>query len=142
MKKRGRIIFFAFVAFLMLSEMITSNLWSLIGPLEETAKLMGVSVSEERIRLIILFILDANPGIGALCAIRGYRRSESLKAGRNGVIITTIGMLAYGGYQFASALFQLGNLRTFVMIVGVVYSLIGVAAWFVGRDLREAGSAA
>jgi hypothetical protein len=142
MKKRGRIIFFAFVAFLMLSEMITSNLWSLLGPLEETAKLMGVSVSEERIRLIILFILDAIPGIGALCAIRGYRRSESLKAGRNGVIITTIGMLAYGGYQFASALFQLGNLRTFVMIVGVVYSLIGVAAWFVGRDLREAGSAA
>ncbi len=142
MKKRGRIIFFAFVAFLMLSEMITSNLWSLIGPLEETAKLMGVSVSEERIRLIILFILDAIPGIGALCAIRGYRRSEARKAGRNGVIITTIGMLAYGGYQFASALFQLGNLRTFVMIVGVVYPLIGVAAWFVGRDLREAGSTA
>jgi len=137
MKHRGRIIFFAFIAVLMLSEMIASNLWSLIGPLEDTAKFMGVSVAEERVRLIILIILDAIPGIGALFAVQGYRRSGSRRAGRNGVIITTFGMLAYGSYQFTSAIIQLGDRRNFVMVVGVVYASLGIAAWFIGRDLRQ-----
>ena len=138
MKHRGRIIFFAFIAILMLSEMIASNLWSLIGPLEDTAKFMGVSVAEERVRLIILIILDAIPGIGALLAVQGYRRSGSRRTGRIGVIITTFGMLAYGSYQFTSAIIQLGDRRNFVMVVGVVYASLGIAAWFIGRDLRQA----
>ena len=50
----------------MLSEMITSNLWSLVGPLEETAELMGVGIAVERVRLVILILLDAVPG-GARC---------------------------------------------------------------------------
>jgi hypothetical protein len=137
MKQRGRIIFFAFIAILMLSEMIGSNLWSLIGPLEDTAKFMGVSVAEERVRLIILIILDAIPGIGALLAVQGYRRSGSRRTGRNGVIITTFGMLAYGSYQFTSAIIQLGDRQSFVMLVGVVYASLGVAAWFIGSDLRQ-----
>ena len=138
MKHRGQIIFFAFIAVLMLSEMIGSNLWSLIGPLEDTAKFMGVSVAEERVRLIILIILDAIPGVGALLAVQGYRLSGSRRAGRNGVIITTFGMLAYGSYQFTSAIFQLGDRQSFVMLVGVVYASLGVTAWFIGRDLRQA----
>ena len=137
MKHRGRIIFFAFIAILMLSEMVGSNLWSLIGPLEDTAKFMGVSVAEERVRLIILIILDAIPGIGALLAVQGYRRSGSRRTGRNGVIITTVGMLAYGSYQFTSAIIQLGDRQSFVMLVGVVYASLGIAAWFIGRDLRQ-----
>ena len=137
MKNRSRIIFFGFIAFLMLSEMITSNLYSLIGPLEETAKIMGVSVAVERVRLMILIVLDAIPGIGALFAIQGYRRVDSVKAGRIGVIATTYGMLVYGCYQFLSATFQLGNMEGFVKLVGVVYALLGVAAWIIGVDLRR-----
>lgn len=138
MKNRGRIIYFGFIALLMLSEMITSNFYSLVWPLEETAVIMGVTVAVECIRLIILIILDAIPGVGAVFAMQGYRRIESRRAGRIGVIVTTYGMLAYGIYQFLSATFQLGNMRGFVMLVGVVYSLLGVAAWFIGADLRKA----
>ena len=142
MKKRYRLIYFGFLAFLLLSEMVTSNLYSVIGPLEETAELMGVSIALERTRLIILIILDAVPGVGALFAIQGYRRIEAGRAGRIGVIVTTLGMLAYGGYQFWSATFQLGNMQGFVKLVGVVYALLGVGAWFIGSDLRKGHSVA
>jgi hypothetical protein len=137
MKKRGRIGYFAFLALLMLSEMLTSNLYSLMGPLEETAEIMGVSVVVERVRLIILVILDAIPGIGALFAIQGYRNKVSAEAGRMGVFVTTFGMVAYGAYQFGSAIFQLGNMQGFVMLVGTVYASLGIVAWFVGGDLRK-----
>ena len=71
MKNRCQIIYFGFIAFLMLSEMITSHLWSLVGPLEETADLMGVGMAVERVRVAILILLDAVPGVGAVLAIRG-----------------------------------------------------------------------
>jgi hypothetical protein len=136
-KQRTRLIYFGFIAFLMLSEMITSNLFSLIGPLEETAEIMGVSVQTERLRLIILIVLDAIPGIGALLAVYSYRQTDAMRAGPVGVMMTTFGMLAYGVYQFGSATFQLGNMQGFVKLVGIVYALLGLAAWFIGSDLRK-----
>jgi hypothetical protein len=137
MKKRSRIIYFGFVAVLMLSEMVTSNAYSLLGPLEDTAELMGVSASVERIRLIILIVLDAVPGVAAVIAITAYRSGDASGVGRVAVILTTFGMLAYGGYQFWSATFQLGNMQNFVRLVGVVYAVFGIIAWFVGSDLRQ-----
>jgi len=137
MKKRSRMIYFGFLAVLMLSELLASNLYSLLGPLESTAELMGVSVAVERIRLIILIILDAIPGLGAVLVIRGYRHVEAGPAARMGVIATTVGMLVYGGYQFWAATFQLGNMQSFVQLVGVVYALLGIGAWFVGGDMRK-----
>jgi hypothetical protein len=137
MKQRSRLIYFAFIAILMLSEMFTSNLYSLIGPLQVTSELMGVSVAVERVRLVILIVLDAVPGAGAILAIWSYRSSGAARAGRIGVILTTFGLLAYGCYQFWSATYQLGNMQGFVQLVGVVYATLGIAAWFVGADLRQ-----
>jgi hypothetical protein len=137
MRKRSRIIFFGFIAVLMLSEMVTSNVYSLLGPLEDTAELMGVSESVERFRLIILIVLDAIPGIAAVMVIIAYRSEDASGVGRIAVILTTFGMLAYGGYQFWSATFQLGNMQNFVRLVGAVYSLFGGIAWIVGGDLRR-----
>jgi hypothetical protein len=137
MKKRSRIIYFGFIAVLMLSEMVTSNVYSLLGPLEDTAELMGVSVSVERIRLVILIVLDAIPGLAAVIVILAYRSGDAARVGRFAVILTTFGMLAYGGYQFWSATFQLGNMQNFVRLVGFVYSLFGIIAWYVGADLRQ-----
>lgn len=136
MKKRSRMLYFGFIAFLGLSENI-GNLYSLIGPLEDTADLMGINVVAERIRLVILIFLDAIFAIGAMLSIWSYRSSEAAGAGRIGVVITTIGMLAYGGYQFWAATFQLGFMPNFHKIVGVVYAMLGIIAWFVGGDLRK-----
>jgi hypothetical protein len=136
MKKRSRIIYFGFIAFLVSSENI-GNFYSLIGPLKNTADLMGVSVVGERIRLVILIFLDAIPAIGAVLSIWGYRNSEAARAGRIGVVITTVGMLAYGGYQFWAATFQLGFMPNFHKLVGVMYATLGIIAWFVGGDLRK-----
>jgi len=137
MKTRSRMIYFGFLAVLMLSEMVTSNIYSLFGPLDITAEIMGVSIAQERTRLIILIFLDAVPGIGALLVIRAYRRGGAAPAGRMAVMATTLGMIAYGIYQFWSATFQLGNMQNFVQLVGVVYSLLGVGAWLIGGDLRK-----
>jgi hypothetical protein len=137
MRNRNRIIYFGFIAFLMLSEMITSNIYSLIGPLEKTAEIMGVSVAVEQVRLVMLIILDVVPGVGAVLAIRGYRRVDAIMAGRVGVYLTTFGMLAYGVYQLWSATFQLGNMQGFVKLVGTVYAFLGIVAWYVGGDLRK-----
>ncbi len=138
MKTRSRVIYFGFIAILMLSEMLTSNLYSLLGPLEDTAEMMGVSVAVERVRLMILIVLDAVPGVAALFAIQGYRKKISAQAARTGVIVTTLGMVGYGVYQFWSANFQIGNMQGFVMLVGVLYASLGIVAWFVGGDLRKA----
>ena len=45
-------------------------------------------------------------------------------------------MLAYGGYPFWSATYQLGNMQGFVKRVGIVYSVLGNVAWIVGKALR------
>ena len=136
MKKRSRISYFGFIAFLVLSENI-GNLYSLIGPLKNTADLMGVSVAAERIRLVILIFLDTIPAIGAVLSIWGYRSGEAARAGRIGVVITTVGMLAYGGYQFWAATFQLGFMPNVHKLIGLVYATLGIFAWFVGGDLRK-----
>jgi len=137
MKKRSRMIYFIFIAVLMLSEMITANIYSLLGPLEETAEFMGVGVEAERVRLVILIILDAIPGMGAVLAIWGYRSSEAAQIGRIGVIVTTVGMLAYGSYQFWAATFLLGFMPNLHKLIGFVYVMLGIVAWFVGVDLRQ-----
>lgn len=136
MKTRYRIIYFGFIAFIMLSEMITANLYSLLGPLEETAELMGVSVEAERVRLLILIGLDSVPGFGALLTVAAYLRPEARRFGRIGVFATTFGMVIYGIYQLLAATFQIEHLRLLVTTVGITYPLLGAGAWFVGSDLR------
>jgi hypothetical protein len=139
MKIRSQIIYFAFIAVLVLSENI-GNIISLIGPLEETARKMGLSLQEERIRIVILIVLDAIPALGAVLAIWGYRRAEAALIGRIGVFVTTAGMLAYGVYQFWSATFQLEFMPNVHKLIGIVYAMFGIAAWFVGSDLRKGRS--
>ena len=137
MTKRGRKIYFGFIALLMLSEMVTSNMYSLLGPLESTADIMGVSVSVETVRLMILIVLDAVPGLAAVIAYMAYKNGDAAGNGRIAVTLTALGMIAYGVYQFLSATFQLGNMQSFVQLVGVVYATLGIVAWFVGGDLRR-----
>jgi hypothetical protein len=129
----GRLIFFAVLALLLLSELVFSNIGSL-GRLEAVAAQLGLSPSAERTRLFILIALDALGGIGALLCVVALLGNRSLA--RIGVPLTTFGFVAYGLYQIITALTQLApQWQIPIVIVGLVYLLIGIAAWFVGRSL-------
>jgi hypothetical protein len=128
-----RIIFFALIAITLFSEMIFSNIGTLNGDIAGTAQMLGLSVDAERQRLLILIMLDAVAGIGAVIALAGAatNRVNWLRAGGT---MCAIGLVAYGLYQLIAAFTQLGpDLRTPITLVGVVYMLIGVMAWLIGR---------
>jgi len=133
--KRGmvpRLIFFFLIALLLLSELWLSNLGSLTNNLEGMAALMGLSVAAERVRLFILIGLDALGGGGALLALAGYLLDRPALR-RVGVLLTTLGLVLYGGYQLGSALTQLTpELRPTMALIGVVYAVIGIVAWRIG----------
>jgi hypothetical protein len=131
--KVGRVIFFGILALLLLAELFFSNVGSL-GRLETVATQLGLTPEAERSRLIILIILDAIGGVGALLCVAALFGNRALA--RVGLPLTVFGFVAYGVYQVFSALTQLAaQWRIPITIVGLVYIVIGVAAWWVGRGL-------
>ncbi|MEZ4737046.1 MAG: hypothetical protein R3E79_58960 [Caldilineaceae bacterium] len=133
--KRGtvpRLIFFFLIALLLLAELWLSNLGSLTNNLGGRAALMVVCVAAERVRLLILIGLAALGGGGALLALTGYLLDRPALR-RVGVLLTTLGLVLYGGYQLVSALTQLTpELRPTMALIGVVYAAIGIVAWRIG----------
>jgi hypothetical protein len=128
-----RIIFFGLIAITLFSEMIFSNIGTLTGDIAGTAQMLGLSVEAERQRLLILIMLDAIGGIGAVIAIVGAATGR-LNVLRAGGTMCAIGLVAYGLYQLIAAFTQLGpELRAPIMLVGVLYMLIGVMAWLLSR---------
>lgn len=131
--KIGRLIFFSVLALLMLAELFFSNIGSL-GRLETVAAQLGLTPEAERSRLIILIILDAIGGIGALLCVAALFGNPSFA--RISLPLTVFGFVAYGLYQVFSALTQLSaQWRMPITIVGLVYIVIGLTAWWVGRGL-------
>jgi hypothetical protein len=129
----GRLVFFGLLALLMLAELFFSNIGSL-GRLEAVAAQLGLTPAAERTRLFILIILDAVGGIGAIICVTALLGNRSLA--RTGLPLTVFGFVAYGLYQIVSALTQLAaQWRMPITIVGIVYILIGLAAWQVGRGM-------
>lgn len=131
--------FYAAIALIMLSELFLSNVGTLIGDLEGTAAMLGLSPEDERNRLLILIVLDAIAGEGALLALWGLLRPNARMIGRFGAWQTAAGLLAYGAYQVYSALLVLApEWRTPILGVGVLYMLIGALALRLGRPLMAA----
>jgi hypothetical protein len=129
----GRIIFFGILALLLLAELFFSNLGSL-GRLETVAAQLGLTPQAERSRLFILIVLDAVGGVGALLCVAALFGNRSLA--KVGLPLTVFGFVAYGLYQIVSALTQLAaQWRMPITIVGLIYIVIGLAAWWVGRGL-------
>ncbi len=132
-KTLGRIIFFAVLTLLLLSELFFSNVGSL-GRLEAVATQLGLSPQAERTRLFILIILDAVGGLGAVLTVLALLGNRSLA--KLGVPLTVLGFTAYGLYQLFSAFILLApQWRMPISIVGGVYIAIGLLAWYVGRGL-------
>lgn len=128
----GALILFILLALIAFSELIFSNLGTLNGDLAGAAQMLGLTLAEERTRLLILIALDAIAGAGALLAIIGLLARNHLVA--YGASLCAIGFLAYGTYQVFAALTQLSaSVRLPVIIAGAIYALLGVAAWFTGR---------
>lgn len=131
--KLGRLVFFAVLALLMLAELFFSNLGSL-GNLEAVAAQLGLTPEAERSRLIILIVLDAIGGVGALLCVAALLGNSSLAS--VGLPLTVFGFVSYGVYQVISALTQLApQWRVPITIIGLVYVLIGLAAWWLGRKM-------
>jgi hypothetical protein len=132
-KRLGQLIFFAVLALLLLAELFFSNAGSL-GNLETVAAQLGLSPQAERTRLFTLMALDAVGALGALLTVFALLGNRSLA--KIGVPLTSLGFIAYGLYQLFSALTQLApQWRMPISVVGVVYIVIGVVAWLVGRGL-------
>ena len=127
-----RIIFFGLLTLVAFSELLFSNIGTLTGNMTSVATMLGLTLEQERIRLLILIALDAIAGIGAVIAVIGLLRRNGLLA--VGARICAIGFVAYGLYQLFAALTQLGAaVRGPVMGAGGTYLLVGIVAWFVGR---------
>ncbi len=134
-----RLIFFGLLALIALSELFFSNLGTLNGDMAGVASMLGLTVQQERTRLLILIALDAIAGIGAVLAIIGAARTDSANLFQYGASLCALGFFAYGIYQLFAALTQLSDaVRAPVAIVGVIYAAIGIVVWFVGRRAANA----
>ena len=138
MKDLLRELYFGFIAILMLSELFAGNIYSLYFNIERPAELMAVSIEVAYRHMTILSMLDAIVGIGACMVIWSIRYSDAVRMGRNGVFMTTLGMLIYGGYQFWYATYELGAIQSIIKVVGVTYATLGICAWFVAGEIKWA----
>lgn len=127
-----RIFFFVVVALLVWAELWFSNLGSLRNNLTGTAAFMGLTVDQQRLRLLTLIGLDAIAGIGALITIVGCLRNK-VRLRRSGAMVTTVGLVLYGLFQILSALTQLPTeFSNTIILIGLVYIGIGIVTWVVG----------
>ena len=130
--RTGALTLFGLLAIIAFSELIFSNLGTLNGDLAGAASMLGLTLQQERTRLLILIALDAVAGVGALLAIASLLARSTLTA--YGASLCATGFLAYGVYQVFAALTQLGEtVRLPVILAGMLYALLGVAAWITGR---------
>lgn len=128
----GALVLFVLLALIAFSELIFSNLGTLNGDIAGVAQMLGLTLQQERTRLLILIALDAIAGVGAVLAVVGLLMRNRLIA--YGASLCAMGFFAYGVYQIFAALTQLGaNVRVPVAVAGAMYLLLGVAAWLVGR---------
>ena len=129
-----RIILFGLLALIALSELVFSNLGTLNGDLAGGAATLGLTVQQERTRLLILIMLDAIAGFGAVLALFGAIRPTGANLFQYGAGLAALGYFGYGTYQVFAALTQLqAGMRVPVLIVGLVYAFIGAMAWLIGR---------
>jgi hypothetical protein len=135
MRPMLRILFYAIVALLMLAELFLSNIGSLLN-LEATAIMVGLTPDNERARLLTLMVFDALAGIGAILVLWVLFGRRAAVFGRTGAWMVVAGMLLYGIYQIYSALFVLApEWQPSILGVGLTYTLVGIAAWRIGRPL-------
>ena len=132
-----RELYFGFIVILMVSELVARNLYSLIFQIERPAETMAVSVEVIRAHLSMLLLLDAIPAIGAMLVLWAFRHTEAVRSGRIGVFVTTLGLLAFGVYQFWYATYRLENFQSFTQAASIIYLILGIIAWYVGGSLRR-----
>jgi hypothetical protein len=130
---KGRLIFFALLAVILLLEIFFSDLGSL-RRLETVATELGLTPEAERNRLWTLIIFGSMGALGSLLCVAALLRNHSFA--RVGLPLTVLGVIAYGLYQIVSASTQLApEWRVPIAFVGFVYAAIGLVAWWVGRGI-------
>lgn len=131
------VVFFAVIAVLLLSELLFSNLSTLMGNLEKTASSLGLGTGAEQMRLWVLIWLDAIGGVGAAMVVWALLKPGA-GFGRIGLLAATLGLFLYGIYQLYAASFQLApNWKGPILGVGITYIALAGVAWYLGKPLRQ-----
>ncbi len=126
-------MFYLLLAAIAFFELVLGNLLTLafnIGPAARTA---GLTVQMEVLRLVILIVLDAAAGLGALAAHEAIRR-ENAGLLKKASLLSFIGFGLYAAYQLASAALLLApGFRLSAAMAGLAYGVLGVLAFHFGR---------
>ncbi|RMG27604.1 MAG: hypothetical protein D6732_19945 [Methanobacteriota archaeon] len=118
------------VALIPLSELV-SNLYGLFFALESYAATVGISAADERIRLIILCVLDLAAGVPLLLFLKDA-------GNRQMPMISLVGFALYALYQIVSAFVQLeGTASSIALSGGIAYLLIGVLGFYISKRINQ-----
>lgn len=125
-KPIASLILAGIVALLFWSELIFSNLPSL-ADVSIPAETLGWEIGSTRLYFLVLLVLDAVGGVGAIVYI-----GSILKSGRSDwlgkvVWLTVAALMVYGVFQFVIAFVLPQNLRIVYWSIGIAYVLMGFA---------------
>lgn len=135
-------LFYLLIAAIALFELFLGNLFTLAFNLAPAAREAGLAPQTEAVRLVLLAILDAAAGIGALAASEAVRRGD-VKLLKKASLVAFAGFAGYGAYQLLSAwLLLTPEFRLPAALIGVVYAILGGLAFAFGRDqlVAQAGT--
>jgi hypothetical protein len=95
------------------------------------ADMLGISRNGQIVRAIVLVLLAGQVVLGSLMAAFNLVRRNWLWF-RMGGLLTSVGLVIYGGFQIISAVVQLGNVA--VAVIGAVYVALGLLAFYFARS--------
>ena len=130
--KIGKILLFAILALLFLSELVFSSLSGLFGDTASLAASGGLTTNALRIYLVGLAVLNAIGGLLAIIALKNTLQDKQSGRTLRRLSIVTI---LYAAYQLLAGLFLLGSdLRGAYIGIAVTYALLAGLVWFVARN--------
>jgi hypothetical protein len=135
MKDLLRELYFGFIAILMFSELIASNMFSLFFDIQTPVDVMGVTEEVARQHMLTLAFFDALVAVGAVMVYITLRYVRTVTLGKVGLLLVVFGLLAYGCYQYWFAVNRLQDMEIFIKVVAGVYFCFGLGAWGLGRPL-------
>jgi hypothetical protein len=132
-------MFYGFIAISMLIELLGGDLYCMLFAIDRVAELLDIGVSLAYQHLLILAIWNTLSCVGAAMVFYGLYFHEKMYFRRVGNLLTVVGLLSYGSYQFWFATNHLGEVGFYVKGAAIVYILFGIVAWYLSKGLSGSG---